>query len=248
MQTVDWADRETYLGVIRAVEEVGKKRYSTQGTMSDADFFAGALAAMQALGLTPEKWPSSWTLGLMFGRKSPLRDLPTLVPGTPILPTDGTKKDAVRAWVLAQPDGEHGGRRFAVVRVVKALAEQGITLSKGLAYRYLDDMCDEGLLHKSAGGAAYWWRVVGEQPAEQPAATRQDKVEKIRQFVATWPANKMFTTSRVEGELWQYNLPRGLVTKALRQMEKEDLVRQVSSTTSRIRWARITTDAAQAPS
>ena len=143
----------------------------------------------------------------MFGRTSPLRDLPTLVPGTPILPKDGTKKDTVRAWVLTLPDGEHGGHRFDVDRLLRALVEQGITLSKGSAYRYLDDLCDKGLLHKSAGGAAYWWSVVGEKPAEQPEATRQDKIDKIRQFVATWPANKMFTTARIEGELSQYNLP-----------------------------------------
>lgn len=109
MQAIDWSDKETYIGVIDAVEAVGKRRLATQGgTMSDADFFAGALAAMQAMGLTPDEWPSSWTLGLMFGRTSPLRDLPTLVPGTPILPKDGTKKNALRAWVIALPDGKQG--------------------------------------------------------------------------------------------------------------------------------------------
>ena len=53
MQTVDWTDKETYIGVINAVEAGGKRRLATQaGTMNDADFFAGALAAMQALGLS----------------------------------------------------------------------------------------------------------------------------------------------------------------------------------------------------
>lgn len=42
---------------------------------------------------------------------------------------------------------------------MRSLAEQGITLSRSSAYRYLDAMCDEGLLRKSAGGAAYWWRI-----------------------------------------------------------------------------------------
>lgn len=65
---------EERLRIILAVEESGRKRVAVQPGMNDADFLAGALAVMQALGLEPHRWPASWTLGLMFTGKSPLRE------------------------------------------------------------------------------------------------------------------------------------------------------------------------------
>ena len=69
--TIDWTDKDLYRRVVEQVEEIGLERMKAQPGMSETDFFAGAMAAMTALGMTPIQYPSSWTLGLMFG-KSPL--------------------------------------------------------------------------------------------------------------------------------------------------------------------------------
>lgn len=75
-------DSETRSRVIAEVERAGKKRYEAQGgVFSDADFAAGALAAMQAMGLKLIDFPASWTLGIMFGRRSPFREVSS--PGEP---------------------------------------------------------------------------------------------------------------------------------------------------------------------
>jgi hypothetical protein len=68
---IDWDDKDTYRQIIEQVEEIGVQRMKAQPGMSEADFFAGAMAALTALGLTPIQYPASWTLGLMFG-KAPL--------------------------------------------------------------------------------------------------------------------------------------------------------------------------------
>lgn len=58
--------------VVQAVEARGRQRKQVQGkAMSDADFFTGAMAVMEALGLPRTLYPASWTLGIMMG-KSPL--------------------------------------------------------------------------------------------------------------------------------------------------------------------------------
>ena len=69
--TIDWDDKDIYRQIIEQVEEIGLQRMKAQSDMSEADFFAGAMAAWTALGMAPNKYPSSWTLGIMFG-KSPL--------------------------------------------------------------------------------------------------------------------------------------------------------------------------------
>jgi hypothetical protein len=65
---IDWNDKDLYRQVVEQVEEIGVQRMKAQPGMSEADFFSGAMAAMTALGLTPSKYPASWTLGLMFGK------------------------------------------------------------------------------------------------------------------------------------------------------------------------------------
>ena len=65
---------ELWQHIVRHVEALGRDRVRTQQTMSDADFLAGALAAMNAMGMPLIKAPASWTFGLMFGGTSPLRD------------------------------------------------------------------------------------------------------------------------------------------------------------------------------
>lgn len=65
---IDWDDKDTYRQIIEQVEEIGVQRMKAQPGMSEADFFAGAMAALTALGLTPIQYPASWTLGLMFGK------------------------------------------------------------------------------------------------------------------------------------------------------------------------------------
>ena len=69
--TIDWSDKTLYRQVVEQVEEIGLQRMKAQPGMNEADFFAGAMAATTALGMTPIQYPSSWTLGIMFG-KSPL--------------------------------------------------------------------------------------------------------------------------------------------------------------------------------
>ena len=69
--TIDWNDKDLYRQVVEQVEEIGLQRMKAQPGMNEADFFAGAMAAMTALGMTPIQYPASWTLGIMFG-KSPL--------------------------------------------------------------------------------------------------------------------------------------------------------------------------------
>jgi hypothetical protein len=64
--TIDWDDKNLYRQVVEQVEEIGLQRMKAQPDMSEADFFAGAMATMTALGLTPNKYPARWTLGLMF--------------------------------------------------------------------------------------------------------------------------------------------------------------------------------------
>jgi hypothetical protein len=71
MMTIDWSDRDLYRRVVEQVEEIGLRRMKIQPGMSEVDFFDGAMAALTALGMTPIQYPSSWTLGLLFG-KSPL--------------------------------------------------------------------------------------------------------------------------------------------------------------------------------
>lgn len=71
---IDWTDEARYSGIVRAVEDAGAKRLLARGEVNEADFLAGALAAMKALGLAPTRYPSSWTLGMMFGNASPLND------------------------------------------------------------------------------------------------------------------------------------------------------------------------------
>lgn len=68
---IDWNDKTLYRRVVEQVEEIGLQRMKAQPDMSEADFFAGAMAALTALGMMPIQYPSSWTLGIMFG-KSPL--------------------------------------------------------------------------------------------------------------------------------------------------------------------------------
>jgi hypothetical protein len=77
---IDWNDKDLYRQVVQQVEEIGLQRMKAQPGMSEADFFAGAMAStpaprlrlgagagVTALGLAPSKYPASWTLGLMFG-------------------------------------------------------------------------------------------------------------------------------------------------------------------------------------
>jgi hypothetical protein len=68
---INWNDKYLYRRVVEQVEEIGVQRMKAQPGMSEADFFAGAMAALTALGMMPIQYPSSWTLGIMFG-KSPL--------------------------------------------------------------------------------------------------------------------------------------------------------------------------------
>ena len=69
--TIDWNDKDLYRQVVEQVEEIGLQRMKAQPGMSEPDFFAGAMAALTALGMMPIRYPASWTLGIMFG-KSPL--------------------------------------------------------------------------------------------------------------------------------------------------------------------------------
>jgi hypothetical protein len=59
--------------IIDRIEKIGQSRAITQPDMHDADFLAGALAALVAMGMFLTDAPASWTLGLMFTGKSPLR-------------------------------------------------------------------------------------------------------------------------------------------------------------------------------
>ena len=72
---LDWTP-ETYKYLVLTVQDAGAARATVQPDMHDADFLAGALAVMQALGLEPHRWPFSWTIGLMFSNRSPLRKQP----------------------------------------------------------------------------------------------------------------------------------------------------------------------------
>ena len=65
---------ELWQHIVRHVEAIGRDRVQAQPTMSDADFLSGAMAAMNAMGMPLLHAPASWTIGLMFGRTSPLRD------------------------------------------------------------------------------------------------------------------------------------------------------------------------------
>lgn len=78
---INWNDKDLYRRVVEQVEEIGLQRMKAQPGMSEADFFAGAMAATPAprlrldagagvttLGMTPIQYPASWTLGLMFGK------------------------------------------------------------------------------------------------------------------------------------------------------------------------------------
>lgn len=69
-------DMDTWHRIVNAVEASGQSRVQTQPSTNDADFLAGALAAMLAMALPPNKVPASWTLGLVFTKKSPLRPEP----------------------------------------------------------------------------------------------------------------------------------------------------------------------------
>jgi hypothetical protein len=69
--TIDWNDKDLYRQVVEQVEQIGLQRMKAQPGMNEADFFAGAMATLTALGMMPIRYPSSWTLGIMFG-KSPL--------------------------------------------------------------------------------------------------------------------------------------------------------------------------------
>jgi len=71
IMTIDWTDKDLYRRVVEQVEEIGLERMKAQPGINEADFFAGAMATMTALGMTSMQYPSSWTLGIMFG-KSPL--------------------------------------------------------------------------------------------------------------------------------------------------------------------------------
>lgn len=73
---IDWGDDVFYRAVLAGIEAAGRSRVAAQPGMSDADFLAGALAALKVLGLDGLHYPSSWTLGLMFTGKSPLRPEP----------------------------------------------------------------------------------------------------------------------------------------------------------------------------
>ena len=66
--TIDWNDKDLYRRVVEQVEEIGLQRMKAQPGMGEADFFAGAMAALTTLGMTPIQYPARWTLGLMFGK------------------------------------------------------------------------------------------------------------------------------------------------------------------------------------
>lgn len=55
------------LEVMAKVEEVARSRKKMQGKLDVGDFFAGAMAAMQAMG-DPQP-PAAWVLGIMSGRE-----------------------------------------------------------------------------------------------------------------------------------------------------------------------------------
>ena len=65
---INWNDKNFYAQVVEQVEAIGLSRMKSQPGMNEADFFAGAMAAMTALGLEPVQYPAGWTLGIMFGR------------------------------------------------------------------------------------------------------------------------------------------------------------------------------------
>lgn len=57
---------EKRLEVMKKVEETARSRKKAQGKLNVGDYFAGAMAAMGAMG---EKSPSaSWVLGIMSNR------------------------------------------------------------------------------------------------------------------------------------------------------------------------------------
>ena len=65
---INWNDKDLYRRVVEQVEEIGVQRMKAQPGMSEADFFAGAMAAMTTLGMAAIQYPASWTMGLMFGK------------------------------------------------------------------------------------------------------------------------------------------------------------------------------------
>jgi len=71
-------DRQT---IIDHVEARGRGRIAMQKRggrdMSDADFLTGALAAMEAIGITSDQWPPDWIFGLMTDDSPLRRKLPT---------------------------------------------------------------------------------------------------------------------------------------------------------------------------
>jgi hypothetical protein len=92
---INWDDEDLYKKVIDQVEEIGISRMTAQpSTMNEADFFAGAMAAMTALGMTPIQYPSSWTLGIMFGKPPLARRMENELQA----------RDACRAVQDAQPE------------------------------------------------------------------------------------------------------------------------------------------------
>lgn len=66
--SIDWNDKDFYARVVEQVEEIGLSRMRSQPRMDEADFFAGAMAALTALGMKPVQYPAGWTLGILFGR------------------------------------------------------------------------------------------------------------------------------------------------------------------------------------
>ena len=58
---------EQRLEIMAKVEEVARSRKKMQHKLNVGDFFAGAMAAMQAMG-DPQP-PASWVLGIMCGRE-----------------------------------------------------------------------------------------------------------------------------------------------------------------------------------
>ena len=70
-------DETTRNMIIEYVESIGRDRATVQPDMRDADFLAGALTVMFALGMKLDRTPASWVLGLMLCNQSPLRALNT---------------------------------------------------------------------------------------------------------------------------------------------------------------------------
>jgi hypothetical protein len=97
--TIDWDDKTLYSQVVEQVEEIGLQRMKAQPGMSEADFFAGAMAATTALGMTPIQYPASWTLGLMFGKPPLARRIES-----ELLARDAAVSGDGRATEDAQPE------------------------------------------------------------------------------------------------------------------------------------------------